>query len=94
MPVLVVVRIALVGVIVVVRVGVHIRNPFYLWGLGLDVPGDRVTITTLRPVDERPGRLWRGRLAHRFWGRVLHGEKLSGISEVARRWVGERQSGR
>ncbi len=93
-PVLVVIRVALVGVIVVVRVGVHVRVPFYFWGLGLDVPGDRVTITTLRPVDEGPGRLRCGGLAHRFLGRGLHGGKLSGISELARRWVGERQSGR
>jgi len=35
MPVLVVVRIALVGVVVVVRVGVHIRGPFYVRGSGI-----------------------------------------------------------
>jgi hypothetical protein len=63
-------------------------------GLELDVPGEGMVITAVRPVDEWPGRLRCGGLAHRFLGRGLHGEKLSRISELARRWVGERQSGR
>ena len=63
-------------------------------GLELDVPGEGMVITAVRPVDEWPGRLRCGGLAHRFLGRGLHGGKLSGISELARRWEGERQSGR
>ena len=73
MPVLVVVRVTLVSVIVVVRVGVHGVDPFYVRGLGLDVPGEWVVITAIRPVDEGPGRLRCGGLAHRFLGRGLHG---------------------
>ena len=54
-------------------------------GLGLDVPGEGMVITTVRPVDEGPGRLRCGGQAHRFLGRGLHGGKLSRISELARR---------
>ena len=42
-------------------------------GLGLDVPGEGMVITTVRPVDEGLGRLRCGGLAHRFLGRGLHG---------------------
>jgi hypothetical protein len=70
-PVLVVVRIALVSVIVVVRVGVHLVAPFYVRGLGLDVPGEGVVITAVRPVDEWPGRLRSDGLAGRRFG--VHG---------------------
>ena len=43
-------------------------------GLELDVPGEGVVITAVRPVDEWPWRLRSGGLAHRFLGRGLHGK--------------------
>jgi hypothetical protein len=43
-------------------------------GLELDVPGEGVVITAVRPVDEWPRRLRSGGLAHRFLGRGLHGK--------------------
>ena len=90
-PVLVVVRIALVSVIVVVRVGVHLVAPFYVRGLGLDVPGEGVIITAVRPMDERPGRLRRDGLGVRLLG--FHGEAKS-LSANVRRWGDGRRSGR
>ncbi len=57
--------------------------PFYLRGLELDVPGEGVIITAVRPVDERPGRLRRDGLAVRLLG--FHGEAKS-LSVSVRRW--------
>ena len=59
-------------------------------GLELDVPGEGVVITAVRPVDEWPGRLRCGGLAHRFLGRGIHGEKLSwkGVIPLMRNFTG------
>jgi hypothetical protein len=45
--------------------------PFYVRGLGLDVPGEGVVITAIRPVDEWPGRLRSDGLTDRRFG--VHG---------------------
>jgi hypothetical protein len=68
-PVLVVVRVALVGVVVVVGVDAHGGGPFYFGGLGLDVPGEGMVAAGMRTIDQRG---WGLRSAG------LHGGEFSG----------------
>ena len=54
MPVLVVIRIALVRVVIAIGLGTVVHGGSFLFrGLGLDIPGEGVAVAYRRAVDER-----------------------------------------